>query len=432
MRPVSQTTGCFPQGINECKICLCHAAISRLKQQVAVFVESLPGQENNFTNRPFYSSTATEYMITKTSIFLFTLFSVSFLQAQMITGVWKGKTGNGVKPMKLELKLVQRGDSLFGTSYYYESANNYRRYSVKGYFHSQSNEVVWWDDELLEEKAPRVRVLSPGEIPLLMEADFNCPGDGTMKLDGKAVTKDEQKQKGLVHLDKVEQPLFDDEWNWVIDNYTVGANDPQVIDSIAALHKTATQPDVVTAPPVTNKQPGTKPAPKEDVTEKIKEPELATKEEPVIKKDTVQIITKVDAAPSPKKENPPVIKAIPPIEEKFVQRKKMLITKLPLEGDTVEIHFYDNAEIDGDSISLFMNSKLVFEHVRLSDKPHIVKFAVKDLSETNELVMVAENLGAIPPNTSYMIAYINNQRYTANLASTENSSAMIQFVRKGE
>jgi hypothetical protein len=103
-----------------------------------------------------------------------------------------------------------------------------------------------------------------------------------------------------------------------------------------------------------------------------------------------------------------------------------------LEGDTVEIHFYDNAEIDGDSISLFMNNKLVFEHVKLSEKPYIIKFAVSDLSESNELVMVAENLGAIPPNTSYMIAYINNQRYTANLESTEGSSAMIRFVRRNE
>jgi hypothetical protein len=77
-----------------------------------------------------------------------------------------------------------------------------------------------------------------------------------------------------------------------------------------------------------------------------------------------------------------------------------------------------------------MNNRLVFEHVKLSDKPHVVKFAVKELSETNELVMVAENLGAIPPNTSYMIAYVNGVRYTANLESTENSSAMIKFVKK--
>jgi hypothetical protein len=351
------------------------------------------------------------------SLFLTTL---SFSQAQMITGVWKGKVGSGIRPAKLELKLIQRGDSLFGTSYYYESPNNYRRYAVKGYFNQQTNQVIWWDDELLELKSQRLSVSSPGSVPLLMEADFNCPGSGIMMLDGKAVTKEEQKNKGELHLDKIERPSFRDEWDYVIENYTVGANDPEFIDSIASIHKTIKQPEVVAVIPVP-----------EVIQPHVPKPEpVIVKENTVVQKDTIQQIIKTDA-PAPVLKEPAVISSKPPvIQEKFIERKKILTTELPLEGDTIEIHFYDNAEIDGDSISLFMNGKLVFEHVRLSDKPYIIKFAVKDLSETNELVMVAENLGSIPPNTSYMIAYVNNQRYSANLESTENSSAMIRFVRR--
>ena len=346
----------------------------------------------------------------------------SIADAQMITGVWKGKVGSGLRPGKLELKLVQRGDSLFGTSYYYESANNYRRYAVKGYFNNQTNEVVWWDDELIEAKTGRIAITSPGAVPLLMEADFNCPGGGVMMLDGKAVTKEEQKNKGDLHLDKVEQPQFADEWNFVIDNYTVGANDPYFIDSVAAIHKVGKQPEVVAAappPPVVTEQPKRE-EPKPDPV--IPQPQTT------IPKET-QPVTKTENKP-PAKEPAVVVTKPPTITEKFIERKKVLTTELPLLGDTVEIHFYDNAEIDGDSISLFMNNRLVFEHVKLSDKPHIVKFAVSELTENNELVMVAENLGAIPPNTSYMIAYVNGVRYTANLESTENSSAMIRFVRK--
>lgn len=65
----------------------------------------------------------------------------------MITGVWKGK----INRQKVEVKIIQNGDSLTGTSYYYESANNYRRYSIRGYFDATTNEAVWWDDQLLEE-----------------------------------------------------------------------------------------------------------------------------------------------------------------------------------------------------------------------------------------------------------------------------------------
>ncbi|MEJ0103249.1 MAG: hypothetical protein WDO19_12125 [Bacteroidota bacterium] len=55
---------------------------------------------------------------------------------------------------------------------------------------------------------------------------------------------------------------------------------------------------------------------------------------------------------------------------------------------------------------------------------------MSDLKESNELIMVAENLGSIPPNTSYMLAIVGDKRYDAYLASTENSSAMIRFVKK--
>ncbi len=371
-------------------------------------------------------------------LFLF-LWSAGTLQAQMITGVWKGRIGSGLKAVKVELKLVQKGDSLVGTSYYYESPGNYRRYSVKGYFHQQNNTVVWWDDELIEQQFTRVRLLSPGEIPLLAEADFNCPGGGVMMLDGKAVHKTDQKEKGPLHFDKVDRPVFNDEWDILIENYTMGGNDPDLIDSTALVWKTekpvpAQQPAVVPQPKqepvVTNPAPQPEPQPKPQLV--LQEP-TPSSQKPVAK-DTVPALTKTETQPvTPKPAEQPVIAPkAPDIREKFTERRKVLTTELPLAGDTIELHFYDNAEIDGDSISLFLNNVLVFEHVRLSDKPHIVKFPVSTLSETNELVMVAENLGSIPPNTSYMIAYVNGQRYTANLESTERSSAMIRFTKRQE
>ena len=68
--------------------------------------------------------------------------------------VWKGK----INRQKAEVKIIQNGDSLTGTSYYYESANNYRRYSIKGYFDATTNEAVWWDDQLIEEKSGRFNI----------------------------------------------------------------------------------------------------------------------------------------------------------------------------------------------------------------------------------------------------------------------------------
>jgi hypothetical protein len=119
----------------------------------------------------------------------------------------------------------------------------------------------------------------------------------------------------------------------------------------------------------------------------------------------------------------------PTITELFTVRKKILVTEIPLAGDTIELNFYDHAEIDGDSISIFLGNRLIEKNILLKASPYTLKIATKDLEDTNELTMVAENLGRIPPNTSLLIAYINGVRYEARLESTESTSAMVRFYR---
>lgn len=319
----------------------------------------------------------------------------------MITGVWKGK----INRQKVELKIIQKGDSLAGTSYYYESPSNYRRYSIKGYFDISTNEAVWWDDQLLEEKSGRLRLSAPGRMALLSRADFNCPGGGSkMMLDGKSGKPSDPELNGDVHLDKTTQGVFEDEWDFVIDNYLVGANDPYIIDSIAMLHGTPPAPEtevVVAAPP----------------TKPVQEP--ARPREPVV-------ITAPPVTVTPE----PVIPHPVTIEEKFATRKKVHVTDIPVTADSIELRFYDNAEIDGDSISLFLNNKLMLQHIRLTGSSYTVKLAAKEMDAVNELIMVAENLGSIPPNTSYMVAIVGDKRYEARLESTEGSSAMVRFIKQ--
>lgn len=345
-------------------------------------------------------------------IFSLVLFICSFSTnsfSQMITGVWKGK----INKQKVEVKIIQTGDSLTGTSYYYESTNNYRRYSIKGYFDENSNSAVWWDDQLLDEKSSRFNISIPGKIPMLSRADFNCPGGGKMMLDGKTSNKEEEdKPKGDVDLDKISTTQFEDEWDFVIDNYTVGTNDPDLIDSIGhiAQQKTITEESVKTFE--TEKPVAIITPPKEKPVEKLVQKIEPPKQEP---KPMVKI-------------NEPV--KPPTIEQKFTTRTKTFIKEIPLSGDSIELRFYDNAEIDGDSISLFLNDKLIFSHIRLTGNAYSIKIAVSEMKLSNELIMVAENMGTIPPNTSYMVAIVNNQRYDAYLASTEGSSAMVRFVKQ--
>ena len=311
--------------------------------------------------------------------------------AQMITGVWKGK----INKKKTELKIIQKGDSLVGTSYYYESENNYRRYSIKGYFDPATNEAVWWDDQLLEEKTGKPGLNTPGKIPYLSSADFNCPGSDKMFLDGNASLKHRSdKTEGPVHLEKTEQTLFPDEWDFIIENFTAGANDPYYIDSVSSIAST---------------------------------PVIVPVEKTIQQKENTVEPVKVLPVPKTAEKQLTVKKTI---EEEFKIREKIIATDIPITGDSIELRFYDNAEIDGDSISLFLNNKLIFQHIRLTGAAYTIKLPVNELNENNELVMVAENLGSIPPNTSYMLAIVNNKRYEAMLKSTEESSAVIRLTKQ--
>ena len=363
--------------------------------------------------------------------FLFLIISAFAATAQPVTGVWRGKVTKGkgllAANYRLELKLIKTGDSLVGNSYYYANASNYYRYAVKGYFDPRDNSVIWWDDQLLESKSAGLKVGGLNSIPLMAEADFNCPGSGIMKLDGNAKAKTGDGEYEL-HLDKYDHPQFRDPFDAIIVDYFFGGADARLIDSVYAL-VTTPKPAPVATPPVRDAAvaavPEQVPVKKPAAQPKPAAPEPAP---PVVVKPAEPAPAPVVVTPAPPVVTAPPKPVLPPtVEDKFVTRKNVFATEIPIAGDSILLNFYDNAEVDGDSIALFLNNKLLLKHIRLTDKPYPVKLAVADLLDSNDLVMVAENLGSIPPNTSYMEAWSGGQRYTARIESTEKTSAIIRL-----
>lgn len=115
----------------------------------------------------------------------------------------------------------------------------------------------------------------------------------------------------------------------------------------------------------------------------------------------------------------------------YAKRSKNIlkVIEIPTDGE-FKVDFYDNGEIDGDTISVFYNNKLLLSHHRLTDKPLSLTIKLDTTREENELVMYADNLGAIPPNTALMIVTVGGKRYEVYITSTEKSSGTIRFKRK--
>ena len=115
----------------------------------------------------------------------------------------------------------------------------------------------------------------------------------------------------------------------------------------------------------------------------------------------------------------------PPAPPLLVTRTNSLIRQFETEAGEIRLDLYDNGEIDGDTVSIYHNNVLLVSQARLSQKPITFRIAVNAENPYHELVMVAENLGSIPPNTSVMIITAVNKRYRVYISSTEEKNAKV-------
>jgi hypothetical protein len=109
------------------------------------------------------------------------------------------------------------------------------------------------------------------------------------------------------------------------------------------------------------------------------------------------------------------------------KRNNDLVKELTVDHDSISVTLYDNGIIDGDSITLLFNDKIITTHQLLTDKPLTFYIKIAPGNNRNELVMYAENLGSIPPNTALMVIYDGKKRYELNISSTETSNGVVSF-----
>jgi len=108
-------------------------------------------------------------------------------------------------------------------------------------------------------------------------------------------------------------------------------------------------------------------------------------------------------------------------------REKEVVQTYKLDTSAIKIDLYDNAEIDDDTVSLFLNNTLLLYKKRLTDKPLTISVQAFPGTEY-ELMMYADNLGRIPPNTALMIITAGKKRYELRVASSDKKSAVVKFV----
>ncbi|HEU4472918.1 MAG TPA: hypothetical protein VFR58_17610 [Flavisolibacter sp.] len=108
-------------------------------------------------------------------------------------------------------------------------------------------------------------------------------------------------------------------------------------------------------------------------------------------------------------------------------RENQLVQTVTVTSEEVSVRLYDNGEVDDDTISVYLDGKPIISNKRLSTAPITVTLKMDDDNTDHVLVMVAENMGRIPPNTSLMIVQDGDRRLQVSITSTEQKNAMVRF-----
>jgi hypothetical protein len=375
---------------------------------------------------------------------LFTLLLFSYnAESQNITGIWRGyfSSANGLyrdgireEMYKYEVQIDEKTDkSIKGVTYSYKSTIFYGKANMQGIYTPASKTLIIKETGLIEleigdksqpclmtcyldySKMGKLEVLQGSFISVNLKDKGDC-GSGKVYLE--RVIKSDFKPEDFLLKKK---PIDSSSTTKSTKPTTSSNNTPKPVGSELAKSKTTTTPkqnQTSTTTKLTNK-PKTKPGAENNLV-------IAAKPLAPVGSNNISVNTepkKIDTIPSKPKELP--TKKTTSLPKVLVERENNLIRTIQTDESFIQLDLYDNGTIDHDSISVFHNNVQVVKNGGLSYTPITLKVKMSKEDPRHEFIMVAENMGEIPPNTALMVITAGKKRYEIFLTSTEEKNAKV-------
>ncbi len=109
-------------------------------------------------------------------------------------------------------------------------------------------------------------------------------------------------------------------------------------------------------------------------------------------------------------------------------RETEVVETVNVDQSKVTIKIWDSDKVDGDIISLNLNGYWILKNYKITDKVKTIMFTLPQKS--NDLILYAENLGRMPPNTAAISVWIGKEKIKELvLNSDEGRSEGIRILR---
>jgi hypothetical protein len=113
------------------------------------------------------------------------------------------------------------------------------------------------------------------------------------------------------------------------------------------------------------------------------------------------------------------------------KRRTEVIESVSFKSDSLVLTLYDNGVVDGDTVSVVLNGNVLMARQGLTANAITTTvYITPDMGDLLQLVMFAENLGSIPPNTGLLVIQDGNDRYNIRFAGDLQKSSAIILRRK--
>jgi hypothetical protein len=112
----------------------------------------------------------------------------------------------------------------------------------------------------------------------------------------------------------------------------------------------------------------------------------------------------------------------------LVGRENKLVKKIITNSKNISIDLFDNGTIDNDTIIVFDNKQLLVNKKRLSYKAIHLEFNFTENLTEHEVIIVAHNMGTVPPNTALLLFKDGKNRQEYFITSTNKMNAKLLIV----